>query len=223
MKNVTHVQLDFEDNATIISLINSAKGGLFDQHVDDDGDTKVLVPAQLNRGNFKNIQRMSDEFNIFAVAPAVVPGGEQKTGTNIKMGGTVVVADGKAVEVLSTQPIPQQELDELQSKALIDYKSSSISENQADAGQRIAVIFGESDPDKLTIKQLNALARASSILELKIDGATTQDELDELALLKQLNAAKDAIRSAENEAADLIEAAADIAGVDAVKDPDWPA
>lgn len=104
------------------------------------------------------------------------------------------------------------------------YKNKCIKANQLEVGRLIAVLFGELDPEKLKLKQLNALANALVLLEKKIDGTAVQSDLDVLAVLKQLNTSKDAIRSAENDAAALINDPLNdtIAKVDAVKTPLWP-
>lgn len=105
---------------------------------------------------------------------------------------------------------------------LNDYKEDKIKLNQLEAGIRIAALFGETDVEKLKIKQLNALANAVDLTEKKASGGTlTTEEQAELDTLRNLNIQKDAIRTAENDAANSINNATTIAEIDAIT-VNWP-
>lgn len=101
---------------------------------------------------------------------------------------------------------------------LNSYKADCIGGNRTAAGLRISQLFGGKIGDDLRLVQLNGLAR---YLELLTAGEHP-DTNAEMKALFDLNAAKDAIRQAENDASAAINAATDKAGVDAVKEPVWP-
>lgn len=78
-------------------------------------------------------------------------------------------------------------------------RSEKTKQLQEEAGKRIGWLFGESDKDKLQIKQLNALARISELQQKSLeDTELTQAEMDEIALMKVLNIRKDELRAIEN-------------------------
>ena len=118
------------------------------------------------------------------------------------------------------------------------YKKLCVDANRTEAGVRISALFSAPNASpRLFSKEINKLANVVSnlyalvlLVEKVARGtATGGDETNIAALETALNNLDsgllsdiNAIRTAENDAAALILAASDIAGVDAVKTPSWP-
>ncbi len=121
MTNMTHVQLSFDDNETVTSIINIGNNNTFKNPFDfyqgdDDEGSKIITKVSLNKGHFRDAATLKDKYNIYPVQPATLPEGKKETDTNIKAGGVVSIVDGKAAEVLSMIDIPAKTDEQLQNE-----------------------------------------------------------------------------------------------------------
>ena len=103
------------------------------------------------------------------------------------------------------------------------YKKYCISANQKNAGVLISALYGGKTGDKLDTAQRNDLMTAAIINRKEAKSTATSEEIALLDAMESKALMIAAIRAAENAAAELINQALDVAGVDAVKDPVWPA
>lgn len=97
------------------------------------------------------------------------------------------------------------------------YKAEAIRANQKEAGDRIAGLFGTTyDDPKLSEKQINSIMGYLDLLEKERDKKITTKEAQEITKERDRKTLIQSIRQAENDAASLINSAADRLAVDEI-------
>lgn len=107
--------------------------------------------------------------------------------------------------------------------ALDRHKAERIAAVRTEADTRIAALFGKEPRSyDLLVAQLNATKRTAQLLDKKTGAGLGAGEQAEVAAMRATGDALDAIRAASNDAQAAVQAAADVAAVDAVVVA-WPA
>jgi hypothetical protein len=107
--------------------------------------------------------------------------------------------------------------------ALSEARHQALQGTDAEAGRRIAEMFGKSPEDAIRVihKQLNTVGRAMQILDRKIEGTALPEERGALQQLDRIYNRVQAILDVEARAQKALEAAKNVEEVEAVK-PAWP-